>query len=131
MDNAGFKERLAELIRSEKPFTWAKRLGISAATFNRMWNDGIPPKASVLILIAKNTGVSLDWLLLGEEGKLRGNRNRIEESTCRVQTGQEKNELNEINSLLSTEIPEAQTAILHILQSKVELKKRVEEFINE
>lgn len=129
MDNIAFKERLAELICTEKPFSWAKRLGISAATFNRMWNDGIPPKASVLILIAKNTGVSLDWLLLGDGVKLRSDKYRITESPCRDQTRRDDNELNEINNLLNNELSKAKTSVLRILQSKMELKKRIEEFI--
>lgn len=131
MDNVEFKERLAELICEEKPFSWAKRLGISAATFNRMWNEGIPPKASVLILIAQNTGVSLDWLLLGEGMKFRKDKRRVNESTCRDQAGQDDNELNEITNLLSNELPKAKPYILEILQHKMKLRKCVEEFMNE
>lgn len=62
----GFQERLTIVIGHEKPFAWAKRIGLPSATFSRIWNDGIPPKPDTLLLIAGKTGVSIDWLLTGE-----------------------------------------------------------------
>jgi len=62
----GFKSRLESIIGEEQPFSWASRIGIPSATFNRMWNEGVPPKANHLALIAKKTGYSIDWLLTGE-----------------------------------------------------------------
>ncbi|MCF6267801.1 MAG: helix-turn-helix transcriptional regulator [Desulfuromusa sp.] len=64
-----FKERLRELIGDEKPFPWAERIGITPGVFNRMWNDGVAPKADSLEKISKVTGVSLDWLILGKSQK--------------------------------------------------------------
>ena len=60
------------VIGDEKPFTWAKRIGINGATFSRIWNEGVPPKANHLESIAKITGVSIDWLLTGEGPMMRG-----------------------------------------------------------
>ncbi|MEO5334566.1 MAG: helix-turn-helix domain containing protein [Magnetococcus sp. YQC-5] len=62
-----FHQRLTELIGEEKPFSWAKRLGIHTTTFMRMWKDGSIPSVSVLLQIKEKTGVSIDWLLTGEE----------------------------------------------------------------
>lgn len=61
------KDRLKELIGDERPYPWAERIGISPATFTRMWNEGVPPKADSLIKISEATGVSIDWLLTGQE----------------------------------------------------------------
>lgn len=68
IDSKGFKDRLAMVIGQEKPYPWAARIGLTPGVFNRMWVDGIPPKAQHLVLIAKKTGVSLDWLLTGSGG---------------------------------------------------------------
>lgn len=72
MEPITFKERLERLIGDEKPFSWATRVGVAGATFSRMWNDGVPPKADSLEKIAKVTGVSIDWLLTGEGAMMRG-----------------------------------------------------------
>lgn len=62
----GVRERLEKVIGHEKPFAWAKRIGIPTSTFSRIWNEGIVPNANMLFLISKSTGVSIDWLLTGE-----------------------------------------------------------------
>lgn len=64
--NKGFLSRLQLLIGVEKPYPWAAKVGITQATFNRMWKDGIAPKADILLLISEKTGCSIDWLLIGE-----------------------------------------------------------------
>jgi len=60
-----FRQRLGQLVGTEDPFVWAKRKGISPATFNRMWNEGAVPKADTLAKVVEGTSASLDWLLLG------------------------------------------------------------------
>ena len=72
--NTEFRERLEKLIGEEKPFPWGRRIGLSPGVFNRMWNEGTPPKADALALISKETGVSLDWLILGIGPKKHGER---------------------------------------------------------
>lgn len=62
----GLHDRLTILIGKEKPFAWAKRIGIPSATFSRLWNDGVVPKADTLLCIAKAENVSIDWLLTGK-----------------------------------------------------------------
>ncbi|ADH85634.1 CI repressor [Desulfurivibrio alkaliphilus AHT 2] len=74
-DTSGFKERLGLVIGHEKPYAWAKRVGLSSATFARIWSNGSMPKTDTLLRIAAATGVSLDWLLTGREcvcGELPG-----------------------------------------------------------
>jgi hypothetical protein len=61
-----FLDRLKIIIGEEKPFSWAKRIGLPAATFNRMWNEGTPPKWNHLTLISEQADVTIDWLLTGE-----------------------------------------------------------------
>ncbi len=63
-DNS-FHSRLALLIGTEEPFRWAKRIGIPAGTFARIWKNGSVPKQEHLCRIAEKTGASLDWLLMG------------------------------------------------------------------
>lgn len=65
---SGFRRRLADVIGQEEPFAWAKRIGIPSATFDRMWNGGVVPKADTLLRISRSSGVSIDWLLTGEAG---------------------------------------------------------------
>ncbi len=66
-----FHKRLQVVIleTNKDPFVWAKEAGIPNATFNRIWNDAQIPKYDNLIKIAKFSGVSLDWLLLGKANK--------------------------------------------------------------
>ena len=68
--DSAFVERLKVLIGGEKPYPWAASAGITQATFNRMWKDGIAPKADILLLISEKTGCSIDWLLTGK-GEMR------------------------------------------------------------
>lgn len=69
-DQNGFIYRLKILIGDEKPYPWAAKVGITQATFNRMWKDGVAPKSDTLLLISEKTGCSIDWLLTGE-GEMR------------------------------------------------------------
>lgn len=66
MDKPTFIERLRLLIGDEKPFKWAKSVGVDGATFNRVYNGPVIPKADFLEKIATGTGVSLNWLLTGK-----------------------------------------------------------------
>lgn len=65
-DINGLISRLELLKGSEKPYTWAAKIGITQATFNRMWKEGLPPKADTLLLISEKSGCSIDWLLTGK-----------------------------------------------------------------
>jgi phage repressor protein C with HTH and peptisase S24 domain len=66
-----FIARLTKLMGDEKPYPWAKRIGLSAATFTRIWKEGVVPKGDVLALISEKTGCSLDWLVTGIGSMLR------------------------------------------------------------
>ena len=68
--DSAFVERLKVLLAGAKPYPWAANVGITQATFNRMWKDGIAPKADILLLISEKTGCSIDWLLTGK-GEMR------------------------------------------------------------
>ncbi len=59
------RERLSYLMENEKPMVWARRIGIPAPTFSRIWNGNGQFRASQLIAIVKATGVNLNWLLTG------------------------------------------------------------------
>lgn len=74
-----FRSRLERLIGEEKPFPWSKRIGLTPGVFNRMWNDGIPPKADALMLISEKTGVSLNWLVMGSGPMMMGQAALVEE----------------------------------------------------
>lgn len=64
--NSGFRARIQTLVGKEKPYLWAKRLGIPSASFDRIWREGTIPKAEHLVRIAKGCGVTIDWLVIGE-----------------------------------------------------------------
>ena len=70
--DTGLKDRLKILIAHEKPFAWAKRVGIPSPTFSRIWNEGGGLKSSHLNRIAIVTGCSVDWLLTGKGPMLAG-----------------------------------------------------------
>ena len=72
--NEAFHQRLALLIGTEEPFRWAKRMGIPAATFARIWNNRDIPKHEHLCRIAQRCNISLDWLLMGSGEKASSNR---------------------------------------------------------
>lgn len=61
-----FATRLRQMIGAQKPYSWAKDIGIPGSSFDRMWNDGTPPRWNFLVLISEKTGISIDWLLTGE-----------------------------------------------------------------
>lgn len=61
----GFRSRLAQLIGQQKPFEWAKTIGIPSSTFDRIWNHNAIPRPEHLLTISQKLNVSIDWLLLG------------------------------------------------------------------
>jgi phage repressor protein C with HTH and peptisase S24 domain len=69
LKNPGFHARLRQLIGDEAPYAWAERMGISKGAFTRIWKEGTVPTSELLLRIREATGVSLDWLLLGERGQ--------------------------------------------------------------
>jgi len=61
-------ERLRE-VRGDRTLTQVeKSSGVSASTWHRCENGGLPSIDSIL-LIGRNEGVSLNWLVLGIEPK--------------------------------------------------------------
>ncbi|MDT8422090.1 MAG: helix-turn-helix transcriptional regulator [Desulfuromonadales bacterium] len=66
MENNDLVSRLELLIGKKKPHAWAASVGIPAATFSRIWNDGGQLRSDLLISISEKCGVSIDWLLTGE-----------------------------------------------------------------
>lgn len=69
LKHPGFHARLRQLIGEEPPYAWAERMGISKGAFTRIWKEGTVPTSELLLRIRQATGVSLDWLLLGEGGQ--------------------------------------------------------------
>ncbi|MDD3517506.1 MAG: S24 family peptidase [Chromatiales bacterium] len=70
----GFRERLAQLVGTDQPFAWAGRVGISKGAFSRIWRQGTVPGPELLRRIQDATGISLDWLLTGQEPMYPGHR---------------------------------------------------------
>ncbi|MDH5638430.1 MAG: hypothetical protein OEZ04_08065 [Nitrospinota bacterium] len=69
-----FKDRLKLLIRDDKPYAWARKVGIEKGLFQYYWQKEKIPTYLNLIKIQKYTGCSLDWLLTGKMvhlGKIR------------------------------------------------------------
>ena len=61
-----FKDRLKILIQNEKPYAWARKVGIEKGLFQYYWQKERIPTYENLIKIQKYSGCSLDWLLTGK-----------------------------------------------------------------
>jgi AcrR family transcriptional regulator len=64
--NKAFVERLDKAFSGAKMSDVARRLNIPHATVRNYYKTGRLPAPDVLIKIANETGVSLNWLLLGK-----------------------------------------------------------------
>ncbi len=60
-----FKDRLMLLMKGEKPYTWARKVGIEKGLFQYYWQKGKIPTYENLLKIQNYSGCSLDWLLTG------------------------------------------------------------------
>lgn len=65
MENSDFVERLRLAFDGGTMAMVARRLGIPHATVRNYYKEGRLPAPEVLMKIAAETGVSLNWLLLG------------------------------------------------------------------
>ncbi len=61
-----FKDRLYLLMKGEKPYTWARKVGIEKGLFQYYWQKEKIPTYENLLKIQRYTGCSLDWLLTGK-----------------------------------------------------------------
>ena len=61
-----FRDRLKLLMKGEKPYTWARKVGIEKGLFQYYWQKGKIPTYDNLIKIQTYSGCSLDWLLTGK-----------------------------------------------------------------
>ena len=64
-----FKERLRILMSlegEERPYRWAKKVGIQRGLFQYYWQKGKMPTYENLIKIQNHSGCSIDWLLTGK-----------------------------------------------------------------
>ena len=77
MDNKDFVERLNKAFGNESMARVARRLGVPHATV-RNYYLGRLPSSEVLIKIADETGVSLNWLLLGTGDVYASRRSEID-----------------------------------------------------
>ncbi|MDH5641989.1 MAG: helix-turn-helix domain-containing protein, partial [Nitrospira sp.] len=63
--NSDFLSRAKVLLMGRKPYSWGMALGLGRGTISRMFNDGLPPAADALAIIARAENVSITWLLTG------------------------------------------------------------------
>jgi len=73
---SGLRFRLAKLIGEQKPFEWAKAIGIPSSTFDRVWNHEATPRPEHLLKISRRCGVSIDWLLTGQTSTSSNSSNK-------------------------------------------------------
>ncbi len=62
-----FKDRILDEIGTEKPTPWGQSIGLNEGAINRIFNLNVIPQADHLTTISKALGVSINWLLTGEE----------------------------------------------------------------
>ena len=53
-------------MKDDKPYTWARKVGIEKGLFQYYWQKGKIPTYDNLLKIQGYTGCSLDWLLTGK-----------------------------------------------------------------
>lgn len=61
----GLTQRLMQIIDQDPPFVWAARMGIAKATMHGLLRQASPTTAT-LVKIARQTDVSISWLLTGQ-----------------------------------------------------------------
>jgi len=66
MKQQTFRDRLKLLMKEEKPYTWAGKVGIQKGLFQYYWQKHRIPTYENLLKIQRYTGCSLDWLLTGK-----------------------------------------------------------------
>ncbi|MDH3975706.1 MAG: helix-turn-helix domain-containing protein [Deltaproteobacteria bacterium] len=62
-----FRDRVLEKLGNRKPTPWGLSIGLTLGAINRIFNQGVVPRADHLIKISDALGVSINWLLTGEE----------------------------------------------------------------
>jgi len=67
-----FKDRLKALMKGERPYSFAGKIGIQRGLFQYYWQKGGIPTSENLLKIQRYTGCSLDWLLTGHIPTLKG-----------------------------------------------------------
>jgi AcrR family transcriptional regulator len=72
-----FVERLNKAFNNAKMSDVARRLNIPHATVRNYYKTGRLPAPEVLIKIASETGVSLNWLLMGSGGMYAGDAAKV------------------------------------------------------
>jgi hypothetical protein len=60
-----FKVRLKVLMNGQRPYSFAKKIGLEKGLFQYYWQKGGLPTCENLLKIQRGTGCSLDWLLTG------------------------------------------------------------------
>ncbi len=61
-----FRDRLKILMGNDRPYTWARKVGIEKGLFQYYWQKRKIPTYLNLIKIQNYSGCSLDWLLTGK-----------------------------------------------------------------
>lgn len=61
-----FKDRLKILMKTDRPYSWSKKVGIEKGLFQYYWQKGKIPTYENLLKIQRYAGCSLDWLLTGK-----------------------------------------------------------------
>ncbi len=68
-----FRSRILKCIGDKKPYPWGKSIGLSDGAVTRIFRQGNIPTWEQLLLISKDLGKSINWLLSGEEHPLDKN----------------------------------------------------------
>ena len=62
-----FSDRILSLLGDKKPTPWGLSIGLNNGLIDRIFRQGIIPRAEYLLKISHALNVSIDWLLTGEE----------------------------------------------------------------
>ena len=67
MAKQAFKDRLKILIGKQRPYTFAKKVGIEKGLFQYYWQKGKIPTYKQLEKLIAYTGCTMEWILTGKE----------------------------------------------------------------
>jgi len=69
-----FSDRILTLLGDQKPTPWGLSIGLNNGLIDRIFRQGVIPRAEHLLKISNSLGVSVDWLLSGKEPVKRGSK---------------------------------------------------------
>lgn len=108
-------------LSQKNQVNFAALLGVHASNLNRWISGEVAPSYEYISKIGFHSGVSLDWLLTGEDPMVKTQRKESREMPDKDNDF----ELREIIDILEHDLPEMKKYILKILRGRKEMKEGI------